>query len=56
MFIHSVSRGKETAIREIYTGTPEEIILKAIERVAGSVLAELRTSRSLTMEMLRIRS
>jgi nicotinamide-nucleotide amidase len=54
MFIHIVSRGKETAMREVYPGAPEEIILKTIDRVAGSVLAELRASRSLTMDMLGI--
>lgn len=41
MFIHMMMNGKGIAHREVFSGLPEQIMLKTIERVAELVLAEL---------------
>jgi len=41
MFMHILLPGKQLPYREVFKGTPEEIILKAIDRTAGLIIMEL---------------
>jgi nicotinamide-nucleotide amidase len=42
MFIHAIISGKPFAVREVYTGGPEEIVLQTVERVAQLLIDELK--------------
>lgn len=41
MFVHLCTRGKSLAIRDIFSGKPEEIVLQCIDRIAQLVLSEI---------------
>lgn len=41
MFIHMIVSGKNFAYREVFSGSPEQIMLKTIERVAQLLLSKL---------------
>ncbi|MDB5009949.1 MAG: CinA domain protein [Mucilaginibacter sp.] len=41
MFIHAVIKGKQVAAREVFEGTPEEIVLQTIDSVAHILINEL---------------
>ncbi|WP_353720453.1 CinA family protein [Dyadobacter sp. 676] len=41
MFIHLFTRGKSVAVREVFSGSPEEIVLQCIDRTAVLILAEV---------------
>lgn len=41
MFIHAVIKGKQVAAREVFEGTPEEIVLQTIDSVARILINEL---------------
>lgn len=41
MFVHLCTRGKSVAIRDVFSGTPEEVVLQCIDRIAGLILAEI---------------
>jgi nicotinamide-nucleotide amidase len=41
MFIHAIISGKSIALREVYKGSPEEIVLQTVERVAQLLINEL---------------
>jgi nicotinamide-nucleotide amidase len=41
MFIHAVIKGKQVAAREVFEGTPEEIVLQTIDNVAHILINEL---------------
>lgn len=43
MFINIIAKGREIAHREIFKGTPEEIILQAIDKAAGLIIKEIAT-------------
>lgn len=41
IFLHGFFNGKSIAVREVFSGEPEEITLKAIDRVAELILSEI---------------
>lgn len=41
MFIHAIIKGKPYALREVYRGSSEEIVLQTVDRVAALLLQEL---------------
>jgi nicotinamide-nucleotide amidase len=41
MFIHAVIKGKSVAIREVFKGDAEEIVLQTIDRVAQLIIDEV---------------
>jgi nicotinamide-nucleotide amidase len=41
MFIHSLIKGKPVAVREVFKGSPEEIVLQTIDRFAQLIIDEL---------------
>ncbi|KAA0992911.1 CinA family protein [Dyadobacter aurulentus] len=41
VFLHVYIKGKSIGIREVFKGNPEEIVLKAVDRAAEAILAEL---------------
>jgi nicotinamide-nucleotide amidase len=42
MFIHAIIKGKPFAIREVYKGDPEQIVLFTVDRVAQLLIDELK--------------
>lgn len=45
MFIHLCTRRKSVAIREVFKGRPEEIVLQCIDKIAALILSEIPVSR-----------
>ncbi len=41
MFIHAIIKGKSIPVREVYEGSPEEVVLQTIDRVAQVIIDEL---------------
>lgn len=41
MFVHLCMRGKSVGIRETFSGEPEQIVLRCIDRIAEFVLSEI---------------
>lgn len=41
MFIHAIIKGKAIPVREVYKGSPEEIVLQTIDSVAQVIIDEL---------------
>ncbi|SDD70318.1 nicotinamide-nucleotide amidase [Dyadobacter soli] len=41
MFVHLCTRGKSVAIREVFSGKPEDIVLQCIDRIAELVFSEI---------------
>ncbi len=41
MFVHLCMRGKSVAIREVFSGEAEEIVLQCIDRIAALILSEI---------------
>lgn len=41
MFIHFCTRGKSVAVREVFSGSPEQIVLQCIDRAASLILSEI---------------
>lgn len=41
MFVHIFIGRKSRGIREVFTGSPEEIVLQCIDRIAGLILEEI---------------
>ncbi len=41
MFIHAIINGESMAFRELYSGSPEEIVLQTIDRVARLIINEV---------------
>ncbi len=41
MFIHAIMNGKSIPVREVYEGSPEEVVLQTIDRVAQLIIDEL---------------
>ncbi|MCF0040167.1 CinA family protein [Dyadobacter fanqingshengii] len=41
IFIHAYLKGKSVAVREVFSGSPEEVVLKSIDRVAKLILDEI---------------
>ena len=41
MFIHAIVKGKHLAAREIFKGTPEEVVLQTVDRLARLIIDEL---------------
>lgn len=41
MFIHALIKGRPVAVREVYNGSAEEIVLQTIDRVAMLLIDEL---------------
>jgi nicotinamide-nucleotide amidase len=41
IFIHLCTRRKSVAIREVFSGSPEEIVLQCIDRIAALILSEI---------------
>lgn len=41
MFVHLCTRRKSVAIREVFTGQPEDIVLQCIDRIAELILSEI---------------
>lgn len=42
MFIHALIKQKPFALREVYKGSPEEIVLQTVDRVAQLLIDELK--------------
>lgn len=41
IFIHAFLKGKSVAVREVFSGSPEEVVLQSIDRVARLILDEI---------------
>ncbi|GGM88507.1 damage-inducible protein CinA [Dyadobacter beijingensis] len=41
MFVHLFTKGKSVAVREVFSGGPEDIVLQCIDRTAELILAEI---------------
>lgn len=41
MFIHLFMKGKSVAVREVFAGSPEKIVLQCIDRTAALILNEI---------------
>lgn len=41
MFIHAIIKNNPVAVREVFKGSPEEIVLRTIDRVATILIKEL---------------
>jgi len=42
MFIHALIEGKPVAVREVYKGSPEQIVLQTVDRVARLLMDHLK--------------
>lgn len=43
MFVHAIIKGKPIALREVYQGSPEEIVLQTVDRLAQLLIDELNS-------------
>lgn len=41
MFIHAIINGNSVPVREVFKGTPEEIVLQTVDRTAGLLINQL---------------
>ena len=45
MFIHAIIKGRPVAVREVYKGDPEAIVLFTVDRVAELLINELKPTQ-----------
>jgi len=43
MFVHAIIKGKPIALREVYQGSPEEIVLQTVDKLAQLLIDELNS-------------